>query len=56
MQKVVELTLGTDEQQISALKIAEEADVIVLALGESTDMTGKLQVERISAYHRFNLI
>ena len=32
---------GTDEQQNSALKIAEEADVIVLALGESTDMSGE---------------
>ena len=32
---------GTDEQQSHALKIAEEADVIVLALGESTDMSGE---------------
>ena len=32
---------GTVEQQISALKIAEEADVIVLALGESTNMSGE---------------
>ena len=32
---------GTDEQQNTALKIAKEADVIVLALGESTDMSGE---------------
>ena len=32
---------GTDEQQNTALKIAEKADVIVLALGESSEMSGE---------------
>ena len=32
---------GTDEQQNAALKIAEKADVIVLALGESSEMSGE---------------
>ena len=32
---------GTSEQQNAALKIAKEADVIVLALGESSEMSGE---------------
>ena len=32
---------GTNEQQNTALKMAKEADVIVLALGESTHMSGE---------------
>ena len=32
---------GTNKQQHTALKIAKEADVIVLALGESSDMSGE---------------
>ena len=32
---------GTDKQQNTALKIAEKADVIVLALGESSEMSGE---------------
>ena len=33
--------VGTDKQQNTALKIAEKADVIVLALGESSEMSGE---------------
>ncbi len=32
---------GTDEQQKAALKIAEKADIILLALGESSEMSGE---------------
>ncbi len=32
---------GTEKQQNTALKIAEKADVIVLALGESSEMSGE---------------
>ena len=36
-----DIETGTDKQQKRALKVAEEADVIVLALGESSDMSGE---------------
>ena len=41
MRKAVELKPEQTKQQNTALKIAEEADVIVLALGESSEMSGE---------------
>ena len=41
MQKAVELKQEQMKQQNAALKLAEKADVIVLALGESPEMSGE---------------
>ena len=37
----MELKQETDEQQKAALKIAEKADIILLALGESSEGSGE---------------
>lgn len=39
--KGCDILTGTEDERLEAIKAAEKADVIVLALGESTDMSGE---------------